>query len=377
MRRAFSLLLLLVATVAFAQEGEPFPELKNMGGRSIQGPDGNASATGELKKPFCFKALGFCAAAGMKVTIWSQRGRLVALQALESPTPFTLFGVRFAARSQVELVPEALPVVRGQLEAPIEVDGRLVKGRVELQFSERKLLHAQAGTLAREAVIEGWKVPAGYSFELQNLASGSMVLKGPKGASPATWAADADAGIPTLGTAITQWVDDQGAKNLMLELPARERIGGVDFGPGSVTFLRTDLVRAVRGVASTAFERGAVKAPKGSTVVLCDGELQTVATEDASVHVGSFVTSKLDAVRERTPKGWRNNLYGQKIVAECSEGALLGYTFLPQYCPSCSGPGRVPSLVQVDLKGEPLDDASRAMLEAFPSGKKLSCPTCR
>ncbi len=354
---------------------EPLPELKAAGAQGSQGPDGNVSYRGELVKPFCFKKLEFCATPGMKLTLWTQYGALRALQAIESPVPFTLFGVRFAAKAEVALVSEYL--VRGTLEAPIEVDGRLVKGRVELQFQERKLLHAQVGTLAREAVIEGWKVPAGYSFDLQSLASGSMLLKGPEGAAPATWVGEASPGTPTKATSITQWRDDQGAKNLQLELATPEKLGGLDFGLEPITFLQLDKVSAVRGVVSAGFERGAVKAPKGSYVVLCGGELQTVKTEDVAVRVGAFVTSRLTAVRERSPRGWRNDLYGQKVLDECSEGALLGYTFLPQYCEPCDGSRRVPSLVVVDLKGEPRDDESRAMLKAFPSSKKATCAPCR
>lgn len=380
-------MLLVVSVLAHAQRGprgpnpleaakvEPLPELKSVGVAGSQGPDGNVSSTGELVKPFCFKRPEFCATPGMKLTLWTQYGALVALQAIESPKPFTLFGVRFAAKSKVELVDRQL--VRGRLEEPLEVDGRLVKGQVELQFQEQKLLHAQVGTLAREAVIEGWKLPAGYSFDLQNLPSGSWVLKGPEGAAPAVWVGEASPGIPTKAIAITQWRDDQGAKNLQLELATTEKIGGLEFGPGSITFLQLDKVNALRGVVNAGFERGAVKAPRGSYVVLCEGELQTVKTEDVAVRVGSFVTSKLDAVRERSPSGWRNDLYGQKVLDECSEGALLGYTFLPQYCEPCDGSRKVPSLVVVDLNGEPRDAESKAMLVAFPSSKKLTCARCR
>lgn len=386
MLRALSLLLIIGSSLAHAQRDprrtpgapvEPGPVLKRAAGQTRPGPDGNVSFTGELLEPFCFKALGFCATPGMKLTVHTRFGSFAALRAIESPAPFTLFGVRFAARSRVELLAGSQPTVGGRLAAPLEVDGRLVTGRVELQFSEGKVLHAQSGTLAREAVIEGWKVPAGYSFELQNLASGSMVLKGPRRAAPATWVGEPAIGLPAKATGITQWVDAQGAKNLQLELARPEQLGGLEFGPGSVTFLRLDEVNALRGVVSAGFERGAVKAPKGSAVVLCDGELQAVSTEDVTVRVGSFVTSKLTAVRERSPGGWRNDLYGQKVIAECKEGALLGYTFLPQYCPACGGPARVPSLVVVDLKGEPRDEESRAMLAAFPSSRKAKCAPCR
>lgn len=355
---------------------EPLPELKSVGATGSKGPDGNVSSTGELVKPFCFKTLEFCATPGMRLTLWTQYGALQALQAIESPVPFTLFGVRFAAKSKIELVPSYRHVVRGRLQEPLDIDGRLVKGQVELQFQDRKLLHALVGTLAREAVIEGWKLPAGYSFDLQNLPSGSFVLKGPEGAAPATWG-EASPGIPTKAIGITQWRDPQGAKNLQLELATTEKVGGLDFGPGSITFLQLDKVNAVRGVVNAGFERGAVKAPRGSSVVLCEGELQTVKTEDVAVRVGAFVTSRLNAVRERSPSGWRNDLYGQKVIDECSEGALLGYTFLPQYCPSCDGSPKVPSLVVVDLKGEPRDAESRAMLVAFPSSKKVTCAPCR
>lgn len=358
-----------------AAKVEPLPELKSDGRGGSNGPDGNVSFSGELVKPFCFKTPEFCATPGMKLTLWTQYGVLVALQAIESPEPFTLLGVRFAAKSPVELLPSYRHLVRGRLETPLEIDGRLVKGQVELQFQDKTLLHAQVGTLAREAVIEGWKVPAGYSFDLQNLASGSMVLEGPAGAAPATWVGEASPGIPTKAIGITQWRDEQGAKNLQLELAMPEKLAGFEFGVEPVIFLQLGKVNAVRGVVNAGFERGAVKAPKGSYVVLCGGELQTVKTEDASVRVGAFVTSRINAVRERSPRGWRNDLYGQKVLDECSEGALLGYTFLPQYCECGARP--VPSLVQVDLKGEPRDDESRAMLAAFPSNKKLTCAPCR
>ena len=333
---------------------EPFPQLKSDGSQGIAGPDGNASGSGELLKPFCFKALEFCAEPGMKLTLWTKYGALVGLQAIESPEPFTLFGVRFAAKSQVVL---QLPVVRGRLEGPLEVDGRLVQGEVELQVQERRLLHAQLGTLAREAVIEGWKVPAGYSFDLRNLASGSVVLKGPGGAAPATWVGEATA-LPTQATSITQWRDAQGAKNLQLELAAAEKIGGLEFGPGSITFLQLDKVNAVLGVVNAAFERGAVKAPKGSAVVLCDGELQAVKTQEPAVRLGSTVTASLHAVRERSPRGPRNDVYGPRVLDECGEGAVIGYTYVPRRCPTCDGSAPAP-LVLVDLKGEP-----------FPSDKK-------
>lgn len=65
------------------------------------------------------------------------------------------------------------------------------------------------------------------------------------------------------------------------------------------------------------------------------------------------------------------------MLDACAEGALLGSTFLPQYCPTCTGAEKVPSLVVVDLQGEPRDDESRAMLDTFPSRKKASCPPCR
>ncbi|HEY0883028.1 MAG TPA: hypothetical protein VGD87_15920, partial [Archangium sp.] len=120
-----------------------------------------------------------------------------------------------------------------------------------------------------------------------------------------------------------------------------------------------------------------LKAPKGAYVVTCGGVLQTVKTEAPEVRVGRFVTSKLDAMRERSPRGFRNDLSGQPVIEHCSEGAALGYTFLPQYCASCTGAGKVPSLVVVDLEGEPKDDESRAMLDTFPSLKKASCPPCR
>lgn len=377
MLRTLAIALVCVSAASFAQRGPrtptpaALPEMTYEGSGS-HGPDGNASGTGVLRKPFCFKKPEFCAAPGMKLTLWTQYGELVALQAIESPKPFTLIGVRFAANTRVTLGPTGN--VSGTLEAPMELDGRLVKGQVELVFDAQKVLHAQVGTLAREAVIEGWSAPAGYVFDLRNLSSGSMVLTGPAGAPPATRVDESWPGVPAKARVITQWRDAQGAGNLQLELTTAEALHGLTFGPGPVTFLRSGELRATRGVVSAPFERGAVKAPKGSFVVLCGNELQTVKTDEISVRVGRFVTSKLDAVRERTPPGWRNDVYGQQVLDECGEGALLGYRFLPQYCP-CGG--RVPSLVNVDQAGEPKDDESRAMLDTFPSLKKTSCPPCR
>jgi hypothetical protein len=329
----------------------------------VQTSGQNRLVEATLAAPFCVEALKLCVPAKATVQLELDGAGVRVREVREAPTAFSAWGLRFERGSSLLL--NYVPAQRwpayasGVLERAAELDGHWLTGSVAFNLDERGPTTVRSGTLAKDTVLHGWRVPAGYSVEERGDAwKFEKVDLFAKAATPVERGP-----FPAAVTSLEAGVDQ----------PTRYQTTA-PFTVGEVTFAAGGLRVAgalVLGTLGAPMKVEALKVPAGSLVEWCNDAsgLQFASKADRGLTLGQLKVGAVHVVHDSEPVRARH-----RNASQCHPGAAREFLIeldARQCCPGGARPLE-PEPVLVTLDGATSADEA-AQLEAALAPCSGSC----
>lgn len=262
---------------------------------------------GELIDRQCLPRPKVCLDAGTKVVVEISPEEGARVSRITSLSALTLFGATWASGKSLSFQSDS--DVRGELAVPARVDGLLVQGNVAMSVSKGRLAKVYAGTLVEDAVLDGWRVPAGYDFELQRERELHALRWPSEGQVPPVRRVK-QGELPGAPDAIVEFRSSEFDLYVSWWGLSQERVtvGTAILAPGAIEW-DAPKRRAPGFPAGTTrtsgrlaedFEEGSVLVPAGSRVDLVCGRLHAAHSEENArqIRIGKHQTGYLRAHRD-------------------------------------------------------------------------------